>query len=129
MRLAGRTEEAVASFDRAIEIRPDYAQAIGRRGFAYGALGRQHEALADFDRAFELEPGYIWALAERGRTQRFLGAYQDAIADLDRAIEADPNWEGPSPSVARPIAGRVCPQKLLATSVARSNSSPTMTGR
>ena len=92
-RLTGRYEEALADFDRAIELDPDYAWAIANRGEAYEALGRYEEALADFDRAMEFDPDLDWAIASRGQVYEALGRYEEALADFERAIEIDPDYD------------------------------------
>ncbi len=48
-----RFEEAVASYDRALMLRPDYVEALNNRGNTLKALTRFEEALASYDRALE----------------------------------------------------------------------------
>ena len=67
-RLTGRFDDALADFNRAIELDPGLAWAIGSRGETYQAMGRYDEALADFNRAIELDPGRAWAIGSRGET-------------------------------------------------------------
>ena len=49
-------QEALASFDRAIELHPADAQAHNNRGLTKLKLGDRDGARADFRRALELEP-------------------------------------------------------------------------
>jgi len=51
-----RYKEALADFNKAIELKPDYAWAIARRGDVYQALKRYKEAVLDYQRAIHLEP-------------------------------------------------------------------------
>jgi protein O-GlcNAc transferase len=46
-----RFEEALASYDRALTVRPDYAEALFNRGGTLHELKRFEEALASYDRA------------------------------------------------------------------------------
>ncbi|MEA5614970.1 tetratricopeptide repeat protein, partial [Nodularia spumigena] len=46
-------QQAVASYDRALEFKPDYHLAWYNRGYALGKLGRDEEAVASYDRALE----------------------------------------------------------------------------
>ena len=48
-------EEAIASFDRAIESKSDRSEAWYGRGVALSALGRNEEAVASFDRSIEID--------------------------------------------------------------------------
>ncbi|MEA5614969.1 tetratricopeptide repeat protein, partial [Nodularia spumigena] len=59
-------EEAVASYDRALEFKPDYHQAWNNRGYALRNLGRYEEAIASFDKALEIKPDYHQAWYNRG---------------------------------------------------------------
>ena len=88
-RLMERYDEALADFDRAIELDPKYAWAIGSRGVTYRLMERYDEALADFDRAIELDPKYAWAIGSRGQVYQAMGRYDEALADFDRAVELE----------------------------------------
>ena len=52
----GRLEEAIASYDRALEIKPDKHEAWNIRGAALANLGRLEEAIASYDNALKLKP-------------------------------------------------------------------------
>jgi tetratricopeptide (TPR) repeat protein len=56
-----RHGEALASYERAIELKPDYAVAWRNRGSALDDAKRHEEALASFERAIELKPDYAEA--------------------------------------------------------------------
>ena len=63
----GRLEAAIASYDKALEIKPDYHVAWNNRGIALDNLGRGEEAIASYDKALEInqiitKPGTIGAL-------------------------------------------------------------------
>ena len=51
-----RPEEALASYDRAIALKPDFAAAHNHRGNALRDLKRFAEALASYDKAIALKP-------------------------------------------------------------------------
>ncbi len=46
-----RYSEALASFERSIEIKIDYAEAWGNRGLALSNLGRHEEALTSYEQS------------------------------------------------------------------------------
>ena len=50
-----RFEEALASYDRALKVRPDFAEALFNRGDTLHELGRFEEALASYDRALRYD--------------------------------------------------------------------------
>ena len=47
-------EDALASYDQALRVRPDYTEALYNRGIALQELMRFEEALASFDSALRL---------------------------------------------------------------------------
>ena len=85
-------EQAISDFNRALDLKPDYAWVYGSRGLVYRTLRDYERAIADFDRAIELNPAYAWAYGSRGLTFHFLRDYERAIADFDRAIELNPKY-------------------------------------
>ncbi len=90
-RLAGRYGEALADFDRVIELDPNRARVTGSRGETYRLLQRYDEAVADYSRAIELDPREAWVITSRGRAYRLLERYDEAFADYSRALELDPD--------------------------------------
>src|SRR5260370_25990936 len=56
---------AVADFSRALEINPDSALALARRGETYLMLGSHDEGVADLDRAIEIDPDIAPGMADR----------------------------------------------------------------
>jgi tetratricopeptide (TPR) repeat protein len=88
-RLMKQYENAIADFDRAVELDTDYAWAVANRGHTYRLLERYEEALADFDRAIELNPEYNWAIIGRGFTHQDMKRYKEALVDFNQVIELD----------------------------------------
>jgi len=86
-----RYEEALVSFDRAIELDASYPQAWALRGVVLYYLKRYEEALVSFDRAIELDDNYQWAWAVRGILLNTLKRYDEALVSFDRAIELGEN--------------------------------------
>ena len=89
--ILGNFQEALANFNRAIEIDPNYAKAYNNRGAIQGKLGNHEEAIADFSRAIELDPEFAEAYYGRGVELVELGSHGEAIADFNQAIELNPN--------------------------------------
>src|SRR3972149_6789176 len=55
---AGRLPEAEAGYRRALEIKPDFAEAHNNLGAIFSDQGRLSEAEASYRRALEFEPDY-----------------------------------------------------------------------
>jgi hypothetical protein len=89
-----RFEDAVASYERALAIRPDFAQALYSRGNALMALNRHDEAIASFERALAARPGYAEALNNRGAALQALNRHQEAIASYEQLLAIKPDDAG-----------------------------------
>jgi len=85
-------DEALASYDRAIAIKPDYAKAHNNRGNALKELKRWDEALASYDRAIAIKPDYADAYSNRGNALNELKRLDEALASYDRAIAIKPDY-------------------------------------
>jgi tetratricopeptide (TPR) repeat protein len=100
----GFHDEAIADYDKAIEIDPGYAMAYSNRGTARESKGDRHGAFADYNKAIEVDPRNAYAynirgLAREGRSLGGTGAgrggvgdYDGAIADYTKAIEIYPGY-------------------------------------
>ena len=90
--LAGKEyEEAIVSYDKAVQINPDYSTAWFNRGYALMNLGRDEEALASFDKALQIEPDYYQAWNNRGVVLGNLGRYEEALVFYDEAVQINPD--------------------------------------
>lgn len=86
---SGKTEEALAEFNHAIELDPNNAQALYGRGLLYQGE-KQHElAIADFTAANGLKPQQAEPLLGRAVSYLALDKSREAAADLDEAVQAD----------------------------------------
>jgi tetratricopeptide (TPR) repeat protein len=86
-------QKAMADYNRAIELDPNFAVAYSNRGLVYqNDLKEYQKAMADYNRAIELDPNFALAYNRRGLVYYDLKEYQKAMADYNRAIELDPNF-------------------------------------
>ena len=88
---SGKYEEAIASYEKAINIQPDCYLAWNNRGLALNELGKYEEAIASCDRAINIQPDCYLAWNNRGLALNRLGKYEEAIASCDRAINIQPD--------------------------------------
>ncbi len=91
----GDYEDAISSYTRAVEIKPDYAEAYVNRGNAYLRQQKFDDARADFDKAISSKMDFAEAYNGRGLAN-LTGAEGDdinrAIIYLDKAIELKPDY-------------------------------------
>jgi SAM-dependent methyltransferase len=85
LRDRGRFEDALASFERALALRPDVAGIRCNRAAALHQLGRTREALADYASVLRALPDF--AIAHRGLFEVFAEATPAADA-IDPELEA-----------------------------------------
>lgn len=90
----GRHADAVASYEQALALKPDDAEALNNLAVALHLLGRHAAALDAAERSLAVRPAYAKALHNRGnallalkRPEQALAAYREAYA-----IAPDPAW-------------------------------------
>jgi len=88
----GQYSDAVASYDKAVFIRPNNADAWLNRGIALDNLDRYSDAVASYDKAIAIRPNDANVWNNRGIALRKFGRYADAIASYDKAISIKPDF-------------------------------------
>ena len=90
----GAYADAVADFDEAIRLRPEYGEAFHNRGVAKWRLGKLDSALADFDESVALGQVELWrAYKVRGDLKAEMGRLDEAVADYKRSLAIRPDWD------------------------------------
>ena len=87
----GRYEEAVASYERSIQLDPDYVRSHCNLGVALATLGRYEEAVESYHRALEIDPDFANCHHNLGVSLRNLKRFDDALASFRRALELQPD--------------------------------------
>ena len=87
---AGRTDEALLNYRKAIELDPAYAEAHYNLGNALFRVGQMEQAATSYGRALALYPRYAAAHANLGTALLRLGREEEALTQLKAALEIDP---------------------------------------
>jgi len=82
-----QTKDAIADFNKAIELSPENPTVYNNRGNALMDLGHPEEALKDFDRAIALRSTYGAAYNNRGNAYAALGKYDQAFRSFRKAAQ------------------------------------------
>jgi len=114
----GRPELALAEFERAIELNPDFTEAYLGAGEQLERLGDYEQAEARYRAAAELQPDNPTAHFRHGRVLQVLGRVGEAIRAYLAALSIDPRdaeanvnlsvayMQAEEPALARPFAER-----------------------
>lgn len=86
-----QTDKAAEQFQKAVDLRPDYAEAYLDLGLTWRRLGRHEEALEAFQKAARLDPERPDANHYLGREYLALNQTDPAVDHLKKALEATPD--------------------------------------
>ena len=87
---AGRNDDAIAAYKRAIELKPSFAY-YNNLGGIYGRSNKVDEATAAYQKAAEIDPANAaQAWLNCGITLSNVGKYKEAMEPLKKATELDP---------------------------------------
>ncbi len=90
-----KMSEAIADFDRSIEIAPLYPDAYLNRGIAYEGQKLWDKAISDYNRVLAITPQDPVALNNRGNAKAGQQQWQDALEDYQKAAKLDPRFPIP----------------------------------
>ncbi len=88
----GEYSRAIADYDQALNLKPEYVDAYFDRGNAYLQKGEYDHAIADYDQVLKRKPDYVDAYTVRGLAFTHKGEYDRAIADYDQALNLKPEY-------------------------------------
>ncbi|HUR58022.1 MAG TPA: tetratricopeptide repeat protein, partial [Opitutaceae bacterium] len=88
----GKPAEAVAAFEAALAVKPDFVDAHNNLGNALLALGRPADALVHFRAILALKPNHAPAHNNLGVALRRMGEVEPALPSIRRALELKPDY-------------------------------------
>src|ERR1019366_1971820 len=93
-----RVDEAIAHYQRAIALRPDYAPVYSNLGSALRASGRLQDAVDTYQRALTLQPDFpdaqynlANALLDEGKADQAVEHFQIALRSIPGSVDVDTN--------------------------------------
>jgi len=101
-RLPDRQEEALQWFDRALELEPDFLQALTNKALVLGQLHRSEEAIANYRRLRSLDPDNAEVNISLGHLHLLLGDFESGWAGHE-ARRKIPSFSAPYPKFSEPI--------------------------
>jgi protein O-GlcNAc transferase len=88
-----RRDEALAAFDAALALQPDYVEVLLNSGVLLRAMFRHKESLERFNRVLAIDPNHISALGNCGILLTEFKQSEQAIAMFERLVELAPNHD------------------------------------
>jgi tetratricopeptide (TPR) repeat protein len=88
----GQQDEAIAHFQKALELDPNKFEIQNNLGQTLSVSGRLREAFPHLEKALEINPNYAEAHYNLGNALLRTGRVAEAIVQLLQALEIDPNY-------------------------------------
>ncbi len=88
----GDKKGAIADYNLAIELNPQFAVAYTNRGFVKSDLGDHQGAIADYNIALKLNPQSVETYTNRGNAKSALGDKKGSLLDYNIALQIDPKY-------------------------------------
>lgn len=89
-----KTDEAQKHLAKALEIHPEYADALTMRGIMNLEQKNYDAAISDLDHAIKADPSYATAYVAMGATFNMTQRFDEALRSLDRGVALAPqSWQ------------------------------------
>jgi tetratricopeptide (TPR) repeat protein len=85
---------ATETFTKAIQRKPDFAEAWNKRATVYFLMGEHEKSLKDCDEVMKRNPAHFGALAGYGQIYLQLDQPERALVYFRRALQVNPNMRG-----------------------------------
>jgi len=83
-------QKAIAAYERALEVKPDYVEVHNGLGVIYSMQGKHELSLRHFHKAIELAPQETYLYNNLGYAHLIRGNFAEAIKSLSKAVSLDP---------------------------------------
>ena len=86
----GEYEQALAYFDKILELDPENVKALMNKASVLVSLKKHSDAICYFDKVLEIEPKNVDALYNKGTALSYIKEYDEAFSYFDRVLVIDP---------------------------------------
>ncbi|MGO9108148.1 MAG: tetratricopeptide repeat protein [Thermoguttaceae bacterium] len=102
----GRFDEAITRYQKALKIKPDFAEAHNNLGLALAGRGQIDEAIAQYRKALDIDPECVEAHNDLGIALAGRGKVEEALAHFRKALEINPDCLETHYNLGITLAGR-----------------------
>ncbi|MDC3205668.1 tetratricopeptide repeat protein, partial [Paracoccaceae bacterium] len=88
----GKLEEAIEAYNKAISLKPDYAEAYNNMGVALKAQSKLEEAIEAYKKALSIKPDFAAAYNNMGNAFKEQGKLDEAIEAHSKALTIKPDF-------------------------------------
>ncbi|MGB9169342.1 MAG: tetratricopeptide repeat protein [Nitrososphaeraceae archaeon] len=89
----GNSTGAIAAFDRALSIDPDFIEALNSKAYVLRDLGNYSQSIEFFNKVIEKDSKHKWAWNNIGYSLLQLGNVSESVGYIDKALEIDPHYQ------------------------------------
>ena len=89
----GNSTGAIAAFDRALSIDPDFIEALNSKAYVLRDLGNYSQSIEFFNKVIEKDSKHKWAWNNIGYSLLQLGNVSESVGYIDKALEIDPQYQ------------------------------------
>jgi len=87
----GQFDAAVVSYEKALKLKPDYAEAYANLGDVYKNSGHFDMAIINYERALNIKPDFLVVLGNLGNVYSDSGQLAKAVKYYERALKINPD--------------------------------------
>jgi tetratricopeptide (TPR) repeat protein len=88
----GKLEEAIEAYNKALAIKPDFAEAYNNMGNALQDQDNLDDAIEAYNKALAIKPDYAEAYNNMGNALQDQGKLEDAIEAFKKALDIKPDF-------------------------------------
>ncbi len=110
---SGQAREAIAQYEQALRLNPDYAEAHYNLAVASQKQGRQQKAIEHWKQALRINPNYAEAHSDLGTAMIQLGKVQEAMVHWEQAVRINPDLAEAQYNLGLALMGQGKPQEAI----------------